>query len=73
MDQYLIEDPDSSKVYAADLFYSQFHDHPLDVERFQRYRKYVLESGGSQDGFQLLVNFLGREPSVAAFYNDLLA
>ncbi|KAL7896877.1 peptidase family M3 domain-containing protein [Trichoderma sp. SZMC 28014] len=51
-----------SKVYAADLFYSEFQDHILDTERVQRYRKCVLESGGSKDGFQNLIDFLGREP-----------
>ncbi|KAJ3494446.1 hypothetical protein NLG97_g4070 [Lecanicillium saksenae] len=61
-----------SDVYAADLFYSQFQNHPLDSEKFQRYRKQVLERGGSRDGFQLLVDFLGREPSVDPFYDDLL-
>lgn len=62
----------SSHVYSADMFYSQFQDDPLDSERFQRYRKCVLECGGSQDGFRNIVKFLGREPSVDAFYNDLL-
>lgn len=61
-----------SKVYAADLFYSEFHDHPRDAERFKRYRQCVLESGGSRDGFQNLVNFLGREPSGDAFCHSLL-
>ncbi|EHK42241.1 hypothetical protein TRIATDRAFT_30031 [Trichoderma atroviride IMI 206040] len=61
-----------SKVYAADLFYSEFQNHTLDTERVQRYRKCVLESGGSRDGFQNLVDFLGREPSADAFYNSLL-
>jgi metallopeptidase MepB len=59
-------------VYAADLFYSEFQDHILDNERIQRYRKCVLESGGSRDVFQNLVDFLGREPSVDAFYNNLV-
>lgn len=44
----------------------------LDIERVQCYRKCVLESGGSRDSFQNLVDFLGREPSVDAFYNSLL-
>ncbi|OAQ99621.1 hypothetical protein LLEC1_04745 [Akanthomyces lecanii] len=61
-----------SKVYAADLFYSEFQDNPRDTEKFQRYRQCVLESGGSRDGFQSLVDFLGREPSGDAFYNSLL-
>ncbi|KAK6443974.1 metallopeptidase MepB [Trichoderma asperellum] len=61
-----------TEVYAADLFYSEFQKHTLETERVQRYRKCVLESGGSRDGIQNLVDFLGREPSVDAFYNSLL-
>ncbi|KAL7927015.1 hypothetical protein ACQKWADRAFT_327005 [Trichoderma austrokoningii] len=61
-----------SKVYAADLFYSEFQNHTLDTERAQCYRKCVLESGGSRDGFQNIVDFIGREPSVDAFYKSLL-
>lgn len=63
----------SSKVLAADLFYSEFRDNPRDTDKFQRYRQCVLESGGSKDGFQNLVDFLGREPSGVAFYNSLAA
>ncbi|TQV96368.1 hypothetical protein V2A60_003219 [Cordyceps javanica] len=61
-----------SKVYAADLYYSEFQDNPQDTERFQRYRHCVLEGGGSKDGYQSLIDFLGREPSSDAFYNSLL-
>lgn len=59
-------------MYTADVFYSEFQEHILDTERVQRYRQSVLESGGSTDGIQNLVNFLGREPSAEAFYNSLL-
>lgn len=62
----------SSKVYTADLFYSEFQDNPRDTEKFQQYRQCVLESGGSRDGFQNLIIFLGREPLGDAFYNSLL-
>lgn len=56
----------------ADLFFSEFQDNPQDIKKFQRYRECVLESGGSRDDFQNLIDFLGREPLGDAFYNSLL-
>jgi metallopeptidase MepB len=63
---------DSSKVYAADVFYSEFEENILDTGKVQRYRQSVLEGGGSTDGIQNLTSFLGREPSTDAFYKSLL-
>jgi len=36
-----------------------------------RYRRTVLEKGGSVDEMALLREFLGREPSSRAFYEEL--
>ena len=43
----------------------------MNPEEGRRYRKTVLEPGGSQDEMQILVNFLGRKPSTEAFYKEL--
>jgi metallopeptidase MepB len=36
-----------------------------------RYRRMVLEKGGSQDEMKSLVNYLGREPKIDSFYKEL--
>ncbi|KAG4438531.1 hypothetical protein IFR05_006005 [Cadophora sp. M221] len=37
----------------------------------RRYRTVLLEKGGSQDEMKTLKEFLGRDPSIEAFYKDL--
>ena len=37
----------------------------------RRYRKIVLERGGSKDEMEILIEFLGREPSSKAFLEEL--
>lgn len=61
----------SSQVYSTDMFYSVFKKDPMNPAEGRRYRHTVLEKGGSQDEMQTLVDFLGREPSTDAFYEDL--
>jgi thimet oligopeptidase len=60
-----------SKVYGLDMF-SRFKEEGVtNPEVGRRYRREILEPGGSLDGDQLLRNFLGREPSNAAFLQHL--
>lgn len=61
----------SSRVYAADMFYSVFKDDRMDVVQGRRYRRTMLEKGASVDEMTTLVEFLGRQPSAEAFYKDL--
>ena len=61
----------SSQVYSADMFYSVFKNNPMDGKEGRRYRHTVLERGGSQDEMETLKQFLGREPSTEAFYEEL--
>lgn len=61
----------SSRVYAADMFYSVFKDDPMDAIQGRRYRRMMLEKGASVDEMTTLVDFLGREPSAEAFYKDM--
>ncbi|KAK5938868.1 metalloendopeptidase [Knufia obscura] len=61
----------SSQVYSTDMFYSVFKADPMNHKEGRRYRHTVLEKGGSQDEMKTLVDFLGREPSSKAFYEDL--
>ncbi|KAJ3472042.1 hypothetical protein NLG97_g11338 [Lecanicillium saksenae] len=60
-----------SDVYAADMFRAAFSENPMDKEAGRRYRRIVLQPGGSRDLMELLKEFLGREPSIEAFYKDL--
>lgn len=61
----------SSQVYSTDMFYTIFKSNPMDPEQGRRYRRTVLEKGGSQDEMKSLTEFLGREPKTEAFYKDL--
>ncbi|HEX3471720.1 MAG TPA: M3 family metallopeptidase, partial [Silvibacterium sp.] len=54
------------KVIALD-FYSQFsHINPLDDPTSMKYRRTVLEPGGSIPGKQIVLHFLGRNQSTDA-------
>jgi thimet oligopeptidase len=55
------------KVIALD-FFSQFsRAHPLDDPTSMKYRRTVLEPGGSLPGKQIVLHFLGRNQSTDAF------
>ena len=55
------------KVIALD-FFAQFDPHDLlGCEAGSRYRKAVLEQGGSKPGRQMVRDFLGRDEEFAAF------
>ncbi len=55
------------KVIALD-FYSQFsRNNPLDDPKAMKYRRTVLEPGGSLPGKDLVQHFLGRSQSTDAF------
>lgn len=60
-----------SQVYSTDMFYTAFKANPMDPAVGLRYRKTVLEKGGSQDEFLTLEQFLGRPPNSEAFYEEL--
>jgi thimet oligopeptidase len=60
-----------SKVYGDDMF-SRFEAEGITSPAVGAdYRREILEQGGSRDGEDLLRNFLGREPSNAAFLRQL--
>jgi thimet oligopeptidase len=57
------------KVIALD-FYSQFaRTNPLDDPTSMKYRRTVLEPGGSIPGKEIVLHFLGRNQSTDAFTN----
>ncbi|KAF2651276.1 thimet oligopeptidase [Lophiostoma macrostomum CBS 122681] len=60
-----------AQVIADDLFATGFAPNPMDSQAGRKYRHAVLEKGGSQDEMATVVGFLGREPSMDAFYKNL--
>lgn len=60
-----------SLVYAIDLF-SFFKYRYLDKELGRRLRDKILAVGGALNGFEVLRNFMGREPDSNAFINWLM-
>ncbi|KAH8587442.1 metallopeptidase MepB [Bisporella sp. PMI_857] len=60
-----------SQVLADDMFHTAFKADPTNAEEAQRYRYMVLEKGGSQNEMKTVTDFLGREPSTEAFYQEL--
>ncbi|OAR00068.1 hypothetical protein LLEC1_07866 [Akanthomyces lecanii] len=61
----------TSQVYATDMFRTVFSKDPMNKEAGRRYREIVLKPGGSREPMDLLKEFLGREPSNEAFYEQL--
>ncbi|MFP5204578.1 MAG: M3 family metallopeptidase, partial [Acidobacteriota bacterium] len=59
------------KVIALDFFAQFDPGNLLGGEAGPRYRKTVLEQGGSKPGRQLVRDFLGRDEEFAAFANWL--
>ena len=53
------------------MFFSVFKKDPMNPEEGRRYRRTILEPGGSQDEMDILVKFLGRKPSTEPFYKEL--
>ena len=53
------------------MFYSEFANDPMNGKVGRRYRKEILEKGGSRDEMESLKAFLGREPSKEPFYREL--
>ena len=60
-----------SKVYAEDMFPVFEKNGILDQKTGMRYRNSVLANGGSEDEFEMVKDFLGRDPDPAAFFRSL--
>lgn len=52
----------SSAVVAADIFQNTFSEDPRNPETWERYRKAILEHGGSRDELKMVTDFLGHAP-----------
>lgn len=60
-----------SRIYCKDLFYTAFKADPFSADAGGRFRKLILEPGGSGDLLGMITDFLGHEPSNDAYYEDL--
>jgi thimet oligopeptidase len=60
-----------SKVFGLDMFSRFEEEGVVNPAVGRRYRREILEAGGTLDGDQLLRNFLGREPSNEAFLRHI--
>ncbi|KAK9462459.1 uncharacterized protein V1516DRAFT_662495 [Lipomyces oligophaga] len=60
-----------SQVFAADIFYSEFLDEPMNTTNGLRYRDTVLKPGGSKEEMDDLRLLLGRDPNNKAFLEEL--
>lgn len=58
-----------AEVFSADMYVSKFGEgRQLNGEAGREYREKVLGPGGSIDAVDILKNYLGREPSMDAFF-----
>lgn len=53
------------------MFYTAFERDLMDANEGKRYRRIMLERGGSVNEMETLLEFLVREPSNDAFYQEL--
>jgi thimet oligopeptidase len=60
-----------SKVYAEDMFSLFQKNGIMDTATGIKYRKEILEKGGSVSENEMVENFLGRKPNSDAFLESL--
>jgi Zn-dependent oligopeptidase len=58
-------------VFAADMYQTVFKEDPLDATRGDRYRRSILQPGGSREELDSLEEFLGRPANSDAFMKEL--
>jgi len=61
----------SAQVFADDMFNEVFAKNPRDRVAWERYRKGVLEQGGSRNELDMLEELLGRPINPEASLVDL--
>ncbi|KAK1638860.1 peptidase family M3 [Colletotrichum phormii] len=61
----------SAQIFAASFFESCFAKDPRNPEAWDRYRRGILEYGGSRDETEMMTEFLGREPGSDALLRSL--
>lgn len=67
----VINSSSSTRILAADLWFSNFHSNPMSRDAGLRYRKMILAPGGSHNEMMALETFLGRSPTLDAYLRDI--
>lgn len=62
----------SAQVFAADFYETAFRADPSCPDTWDRYRRVVLEVGGSKDESKVMEEFLGRPPRAEALVMSLV-
>ncbi|KAK2685743.1 hypothetical protein QWA68_014799 [Fusarium oxysporum] len=62
----------SAHVFAEEFFESTFLEDPRSVSAWDRYRKGILEIGGSRDELELLLEYLCHSPTADPLLRDIL-
>ena len=60
-----------SKVYAQDMWSRFMEEGIMNKELGMEYRRKILEPGSSKDAFEMVRDFLGRDPNNEAMLNDM--
>jgi len=60
-----------SEMYATDIWETFFKADPDCKDAWRRYRRMLLEKGGSRPEMETLRGYLGREPDPGPFYKGL--
>jgi Zn-dependent oligopeptidase len=60
-----------SKVFACDMAHRFKEMGMLDPAAGMEYRRKIISRGGTQDAMDLLRDYLGRDPKLDAFVEDL--
>ena len=60
-----------SLVYASDMFQRFKEMGMLNPEAGMYYRDKIISRGGTQDGLDLIKDYLGREPDMSAYLRNL--
>ena len=61
-----------SKCFAVCMFEEKFKGHELDPEVGMQYRHKIIAPGNTRDFMDLMIDFLGHEPSNEPFIKSLL-
>lgn len=61
----------SAHAFAEDFFETYFAQDPRSPEAWDRYRRGILEYGGSKNEMETMTDYLGREPGPDALLRSL--